>query len=156
MRNSAESEDRRLRGSLEGNPEPGDRLRFVFVFVSCVTCVRAGEAKLRVRARCRVFILGRPQRWEVLLRSSRPLCEAQDVMCVGVLRQNGSKSVPRCSHCVCLAGVLWRSFIKHVYMAWVLWPILLKPMCGAYHAGRISLKPVSSTASEGKSSAKPL
>ena len=49
--------NRRLRGSLEGNPEPGDRLRFVFVFVSCVACVRAGEAKLRVRARCRVFLL---------------------------------------------------------------------------------------------------
>ena len=48
---------RRLRGSLEGNPEPGDRLRFVFVFVSCVACVQAGEAKLRVRARCRVFLL---------------------------------------------------------------------------------------------------
>ena len=58
---------RRLRGSLEGNPEPGDRLRFVFVFVSCVACVRAGEAKLRVRARCRVFLLGRPRRWRVLL-----------------------------------------------------------------------------------------
>ena len=87
---------RRLRGSLEGNPEPGDRLHFVFVFVPCVACVQAGEAKLRVPARCRVFLLGRPRLWEVLLRSSRPLCEAQDVVCVGVLRQNGSKSVPRC------------------------------------------------------------
>ena len=48
---------RRLRGSLEGNPQPGDRLRFVFVFVLRVACVRAGEAKLRVRARCRVFLL---------------------------------------------------------------------------------------------------
>ena len=29
--------------------KPGDRLRFVFVFVSCVrACERAGEAKLRV------------------------------------------------------------------------------------------------------------
>ena len=44
---------RRLRGSLEGNPEPGDRLRFVFVFVSCVACVRAGEAKLREGVRGR-------------------------------------------------------------------------------------------------------
>ena len=47
---------RRLRGSLEGKPEPGDRLRFV-VFVSCVACVRAGKAKLRVCARCTMFLL---------------------------------------------------------------------------------------------------
>ena len=86
--------NRRLRGSLEGNPEPGDRLRFVFVFVSCVACVRAGEAKLRVRARCRVFLLGRPRLWEVLLLRSRPLCEAQDVVYTWVLKPNGSKSVP--------------------------------------------------------------
>ena len=46
-----------VKGKPGGNPEPGDRLRFVFVFVSCVACVRAGEAKLRVRARCRVFLL---------------------------------------------------------------------------------------------------
>ena len=144
-----------VKGKPGGNPEPGDRLRFVFVFVSCVACVRAGEAKLRVRARCRVFLLGRPWLWEVLLLRSRPLCEAQDVVGVGVLRQNGSKSGPRHFHRVCLAGVLWMSLMKHMYMAWVLWPILLKPMCGAYHAGKISLKPVSSTASEGKSSAKP-
>ena len=85
---------RRLRGSLEGNPEPGDRLRFVFVFVSCVACVRAGEAKLRVRARCRVFLLGRPRRWQVLLLRSRALCDAQDVVYTWVLKQNGSKSVP--------------------------------------------------------------
>ena len=88
---------RRLRGSLEGNPEPGDRLRFVFVFVSCVPCVRAGEAKLRVRARCRVFLLGRPRLWQVVVRS-RPLCEAQDVVYTWVLRPNGSKSVPRDAH----------------------------------------------------------
>ena len=69
-----------VKGKPGGNPEPGDRLRFVFVFVSCVPCVRAGEAKLRVRARCRVFLLGRPRLWEVLLRSSRPLCEAQGVV----------------------------------------------------------------------------
>ena len=97
--------NRRLRGSLEGNPEPGDRLRFVFVFVSCVACVRAGEAKLRVRARCRVFLLGRPRLWEVLLRS-RPLCEAQDVVYTWVLKQNGSKSVARDAHCVCFTWVL--------------------------------------------------
>ena len=35
--------------------------------------VRAGEAKLRVRARCRVFLLGRPQLWEVLLLLAAPL-----------------------------------------------------------------------------------
>ena len=109
--------DRRLRGSLEGNPKPGDRLRFVFVFVSCVACVRAGEAKLQVRARCRVFLLGRPLRWEVLLLRSRPLCEAQDVGYTSVLKQNGSKSVPRCAHCVCFTLVLRRSFMKHVNMA---------------------------------------
>ena len=97
---------RRLRGSLEGNPEPGDRLRFVFVFVSCVACVRAGEAKLRVRARCIVFLLGRPQLWEVLLRSSQPLREARDVVYTWVLKQNGSKSVARCSHYVCFTSVL--------------------------------------------------
>merc|ERR1711938_195025 len=98
--------DRRLRGSLEGNPEPGDRLRFVFVFVSCVACVRAGEAKLRVRARCRVFLLGRPRLWEVLLLRSRPLCEAQDVVYTWVLKQNGSKSEARDAHCVCFTWVL--------------------------------------------------
>ena len=83
-----------VKGKPGGNPEPGDRLRFVFVFVSCVACVRAGEAKLRVRARCRVFLLGRPRLWEVVLLASRPLCEAKDVVGAGVLRQNGSKSVP--------------------------------------------------------------
>ena len=56
-----------VKGKPGGNPEPGDRLRFVFVFVSCVACMRAGEAKLRVRARCRVFLLGRPWQREVLL-----------------------------------------------------------------------------------------
>ena len=61
-----------VKGKPGGNPEPGDRLRFVFVFVSCVACVRAGEAKLRVRARCRVFLLGRPRRWEVLLLFAAP------------------------------------------------------------------------------------
>ena len=90
-----------VKGKPGGNPEPGDRLRFVFVFVSCVACVRAGEAKLRVRARCRVFLLGRPRLWEVLLRSSRPLCEAQDVVYTWVLKQNGSKSDARDAHCVC-------------------------------------------------------
>ena len=69
-----------VKGKPGGNPEPGDRLRFVFVFVSCVACVRAGEAKLRVRARCRVFLLGRPRWWEVVVRYSRPLREAQDVV----------------------------------------------------------------------------
>ena len=68
------------KGNLGGNPEPEDRLRFVFVFVSCVACVRAGEAKLRVRARCRVFLLGQPQLWGVVLLRSWPLCEAQDVV----------------------------------------------------------------------------
>ena len=28
-------------------PQPGDRSRFVFVSVSCVSCVQTGEAKLR-------------------------------------------------------------------------------------------------------------
>ena len=46
-----------VKGKPGGNPEPGDRLRFVFVFVSCAACVRAGEAKLRVHVRCRVFLL---------------------------------------------------------------------------------------------------
>ena len=35
--------------------------------------MRAGEAKLRVRARCRVFLLGRPRLWEVLLLLAAPL-----------------------------------------------------------------------------------
>ena len=35
-----------VKGKPGGNPEPGDRLFFVFFFVSCVACVRAGEAKL--------------------------------------------------------------------------------------------------------------
>ena len=56
-----------VKGKPGGNPEPGDRLRFVFVFVSCVACVRAGEAKLRVRARCRVFLLTLASAVEVLL-----------------------------------------------------------------------------------------
>ena len=63
----AQPHESEVKGKPGGNPEPGDRLRFVFVFVSCVACVRAGEAKLRVRARCRVFLLGRPRRWRVLL-----------------------------------------------------------------------------------------
>ena len=142
-------------GKPGGNPEPGDRLRFVFVFVSCVACVRAGEAKLRVRARCRVFLLGRPRRREVVLRS-RPLREAQDVVYTWVLMRNGSKSGPRCSHCMCFTWVLSRCFIKPVCGACFLGRNSLKPVCGAYLAARIFLKPVSSTASEGKSSAKPL
>ena len=85
-----------VKGKPGANPEPGDRLRFVFVCVSCVACVRAGEAKLRVRPRCRVFLLGRPRLWEVL-RRLRQLCEAQDVVGVEVLRQNGSKSDPEYS-----------------------------------------------------------
>ena len=101
-----------------GNPEPGDRLRFVLVFVWCVACVRAGEAKLRVRARCRVFLVGRPRRWQVVLLCSRPHFEAQDVVYTWVLRQNGSKSEPRDAHCVCFELVLSRSFIKPVYLAW--------------------------------------
>ena len=32
--------------SLGGNPEPGDRFRFVLVFVSCVAYARAGQEKL--------------------------------------------------------------------------------------------------------------
>ena len=32
---------------------------------------------------------------------SRPLCEAQDVVCTWVLKRNGSKSGPRDAHCVC-------------------------------------------------------
>ena len=40
---------------LRQHPEPGNRFRFRFVFVSCV---RAGEAKLRGRARGVP-----PQRW---------------------------------------------------------------------------------------------
>ena len=95
-----------VKGKPGGNPEPGDRLRFVFVFVSCVACVRAGEAKLRVRARCRVFLLGRPRLWEVVLLRSRPICEAQDVVYTWVLRPNGSKSVSRGAHRVCFTWVL--------------------------------------------------
>ena len=58
-----------VEGKPGGNPEPGDWLGFVFVFVLCVACRRAGEAKLRVRARCRVFLLGQRLRWEVVLRT---------------------------------------------------------------------------------------
>ena len=95
----------------------------------------------------------RPRLWEIVLRCSRPLCEAQDVVYTLVLKQNGCKAEPRDAHCVCFAWVLPRSFIKHVHIALVLWLSLLKPRCGAYHAGRVSLKPMSSSASEAKSSA---
>ena len=37
---------------------------------------------------------------------SRSLCEAQDVVYMWVLKQNGSKSVARRSHCVCFTLVL--------------------------------------------------
>ena len=95
-----------VKGKPGGNPEPGDRLRFVFVSVLCVACVRAGEAKLRFRARCKVFLLGRPRQWGVLLLRSRPLCEAQDVVYTWVLKQNGSKSEARDAHCVCFTWVI--------------------------------------------------
>ena len=36
----------------------------------CVACVRAGKAKPRVRARCRVFLLGPPWLLEVVLLSA--------------------------------------------------------------------------------------
>ena len=144
----------RLRGSLVGIPEPGEWLPFVFVFVACVACVRAGEGKLRVPARCRVFLLGRPRLWEVVVRCSRPLCEAQDVVYV-FFKATWVQILTRLGSLHVFTQVLRRSFVKHVHAALVLWPILLKPMCGAYHAGRISLKPLSSTVSEGKSSAKP-
>ena len=35
------------------NPQPGNLFLFRFVFVSCVPCVRAGEAKLREGVRGR-------------------------------------------------------------------------------------------------------
>ena len=38
------------------------------------------EAKLRVPARCRMFLLGWSWRWETLLLRSRPLREAQNVV----------------------------------------------------------------------------
>ena len=145
---------RRLRGSLEGNPEPGDRLRFVFVFVSCVACVRAGEAKLRVRARCRVFLLGRPRRWQVVLRS-RPLCEAQDVVYTWVLRPNGSKSVPgsRSLH-VFYVGFMKVLHQTRVYgMGFMANPLKTHVWCISCRKNLINT--VSSTASEGKSSVKP-
>ena len=55
-----ESPYRRLGGAslaMSDPPQPGDRLRFVFVFVSCVSCVRA-EAKLCVRVRRASLTLG--------------------------------------------------------------------------------------------------
>ena len=108
-----------VKGKPGGNPEPGDGLCFVFVCISCMACVRAGEAKLQVRARCRVFLLGRRRLWEVVLRS-RTLCEAQDVAYMLAFRQNGSKCELRDAHCVCFILVFSRSFMKHVYMALVL------------------------------------
>ena len=148
-------QDRRLRGSLEGNPEPGDRLRFVFVFVSFVACVRAGEAKLRVRARFRVFLLGRPWLWEVLLLLSRPLCEAQDVVYTWVLRPNGSKSVPGSRS----LPLFYVGFMKVLHQTRVYgMGLMANPL--QTHVWCISckknlIKIVSSTASEGKSSATP-
>ena len=90
-RGSKTVKNRRLRGSLGAtlNREIG------FVSSSCVACVRAGEAKLRVRVRCRGFLLGRPRLWQVVRLRSRPLCEAQDVVYVLVLRPNGAKSDAR-------------------------------------------------------------
>ena len=134
-----------VKGKPGGNPEPGDRLRFVFVFVSCVACVRAGEAKLQVRARCRVFLLGRPRLWEVLLLLAASLRSSGR----GVRWGFKAKWVQ-----ICIPGrslrVFGGGFMRVLHKTY-----LLKPMCGAYHTGRISLKPVCSTASEGKSSAKP-
>ena len=94
-----------VKGKPGGNPEPGDRLRFVFIFVSCVACMRAGEAKLRVLARCRVFLLTLASAVEVVL-CSRLLCEAQDVVYTWVLRRNGSKSEARDARCTCFTLVL--------------------------------------------------
>ena len=58
---------RRLRGSLEGNPEPGDRLRFVFVFVSCVACVRRARRSCGCVRGAECSSSRWPQLWEVLL-----------------------------------------------------------------------------------------
>ena len=97
---------RRLRGSLKGNPEPGDRLRFVFVFVSCVACVRAGEAKLRVRARCRVFLLGRPRLWQVVLLFAASLRSSGRGVYVGFKAKWIQICTPRCSVHVFYVGFM--------------------------------------------------
>ena len=56
-----------VKGKRGGKPEPLDWLRFVFIFVSCVACVQAGDAKLRERARCKCSSSRQPWWWEVLL-----------------------------------------------------------------------------------------
>ena len=95
-----------VKGKPGGNPEPGDRLRFVFVFVSCVACVRAGEAKLRVRARCRVFLLGRPRLWEVLLLlAASPRSSGRGVY-VGFKAKWVQICIPRCSLSVFYVGFM--------------------------------------------------
>ena len=98
-------EDRRLRGSL------GATLNREIGFVSSSFTFRAWRACERARRSCECVRGAEcsssrwPQLWEVLLRS-RPLCEAQDVVGVGVLRQNGSKYDPQDAHCVCFMVVL--------------------------------------------------
>ena len=41
----------KVEGKPWGDPEPGYQLCFLLVFVSCVLCVRAGEAKLHGHVR---------------------------------------------------------------------------------------------------------
>ena len=107
-------QNRRLRGSL------GATLNREIGFVSSSFSFRAWRACERARRSCECVRGAEcsssrwPQLWEVLLRSSRPLREAQDVVYTWVLRRNGSKSGPRCSHCMCFTWVLSRCFIKPV------------------------------------------
>ena len=100
--------NRRLRGSLGAALTRKIGLR--------AWLVQAGNAKMRVRAKCRVFLPAGPHAGfgdGKFCFPSRPLGEAQDVVCALVLRQNGPKSDPRHSHCVLHASFIANHFKTH-------------------------------------------
>ena len=106
-RDAHEQRNRRLRGSL------GATLNREIGFVSSSFSFRAWRACERARRSCECVQSSECSSWAgvgcgKLSCCLRPLCEAQGVVCVcvGVLKQNGSKSVSRGAHCVCFTWVL--------------------------------------------------
>ena len=110
-------QNRRLRGSL------GATLNREIGFVSSSFSFRAWRACERARRSCECVRGAECSSWAglgcgKLSSSSRPLCEAQDVVCTWVLKPNGSKSDPRDAHCVFFTEVLSRFFTQNVYLGW--------------------------------------
>ena len=113
-------EDQRLRGSL------GATLNREIGFVSSSFSFRAWRACERARRSCECVRGAECSSWAglgcgKLCCSSRPLCEAQDVVYTWVLKPNGSKSDAReCSLHVFYVGfmkVLRKTRIWHGFMA---------------------------------------